>query len=155
MSKKRICLIFTLLILMLSTTFTVSAATCKHEWGPWRITKQPTCTGYGSKRHTCKKCHETWYSTIIPQGHTWKREVIKNRTCTGKGLIKYTCTKCGKVKKETPAALGHHFGTYKKSGKSRKQLLKKTEYYWELCCSRCGKEATYGGVWSATKPKSR
>ena len=155
MSKKKICLLLTLLLLVFTSALTAHAATCKHEWGPWKTTKQPTCTQQGSKVHTCKKCGKKWYTTISAKGHNWSKKVVKNRTCTGKGLFRYTCTRCGKTKTETPSALGHHYGTYKKSGKTRKQLFKKTQYYWELCCSRCGKKAGYGNVWSATKPADR
>lgn len=155
MARKKICIIVTLLVLVLATTLEVSAATCKHEWGPWKITKQATCTGQGSKVHSCKKCGEKWYTTISPKGHSWKKEVVWNRTCTGKGLIRYTCTRCGKTRTESPAALGHHYSVYRNFGKTRKQAFKKTQYYWELCCFRCGRKAGYGGVWSTSKPKDR
>lgn len=42
-----------------------------HEFGPWEIVKEPTCTKAGEKRAYCSTCNK-WYPELVPAtGHSW------------------------------------------------------------------------------------
>lgn len=36
-----------------------------HEFGPWEIVKEPTCTKAGEKRAYCSTCNK-WYPELVP-----------------------------------------------------------------------------------------
>ena len=42
-----------------------------HEFGPWEIVKEPTCTKTGEKRAYCSTCNK-WYPELVPAtGQSW------------------------------------------------------------------------------------
>lgn len=57
-----------------------------HDYGEWKITKEPTCTKYGTKKHICKRCNEYEIDVIDPTGHQHTKIIDqKAATCEGKG----------------------------------------------------------------------
>ena len=56
-----------------------------HEFGPWEIVKEPTCTKAGEKRAYCSTCNK-WYPELVPAtGHSWYKYYTKEPTCTTAG----------------------------------------------------------------------
>lgn len=48
-----------------------------HEFGPWEIVKEPTCTKAGEKRAYCSTCNK-WYPELAPAtGHSWYKLLYK------------------------------------------------------------------------------
>ena len=55
-----------------------------HEFGPWEIVKEPTCTKAGEKRAYCSTCNK-WYPELVPAtGHSWYKYYTKEPTCTAR-----------------------------------------------------------------------
>ena len=50
---------------------------CKHEWGDWQVTIDPTCTQAGTKMHVCNLCQNKEFDTVPPLGHDFQ-----NGKCT-------------------------------------------------------------------------
>jgi len=74
---------------------------CKHDWGKWKVTKEPTCTEKGSRTRTCTLCGAKDKESIKATGHSWgKWKVTKEATCAKKGERTRTCEVCGKKEKE-------------------------------------------------------
>lgn len=91
-------------------TATAEITIC-HDWNNGSYVKQPTCTGTGIVRYTCKKCKKTRDVTVSANGHYFS---VKNvpATCTDAGYVERICRTCGLIEKEiTAAALGHSWYT--------------------------------------------
>ena len=57
-----------------------------HDFGEWKITKEPTCTKYGTKKRICKRCNEYEIDVIDPTGHQHTKIIDKKAaTCEEKG----------------------------------------------------------------------
>lgn len=57
-----------------------------HDYGEWKITKDPTCTKYGVKKRYCKRCNEFELDVIDPTGHQHTKLIDqKPATCEEKG----------------------------------------------------------------------
>lgn len=57
-----------------------------HDFGEWKITKEPTCTKYGTKKRICKRCNEYEIDVIDPTGHQHTKIIDqKAATCEEKG----------------------------------------------------------------------
>ena len=57
-----------------------------HDYGEWKVTKEPTCTKYGTKKRICKRCNEYEIDVIDPTGHQHTKIIDqKAATCEGKG----------------------------------------------------------------------
>lgn len=57
-----------------------------HDYGEWKITKDPTCTKYGVKKRYCKRCNEFDLDVIDPTGHQHTKLIDqKPATCEEKG----------------------------------------------------------------------
>lgn len=57
-----------------------------HDYGEWKITKEPTCTKYGTKKRICKRCNEYEIDVIDPTGHQHTKIIDqKKATCEEKG----------------------------------------------------------------------
>ena len=86
---------------------------CKHQWGKWKIIREPTCTEDGKREHTCKICGLTKSEKIKKTGHEFgKWKVIKEATCIKEGTRVRTCKICGYQQKENFFA-DHQFGKWK------------------------------------------
>ena len=65
-----------------------------HEFGPWEIVKEPTCTKAGEKRAYCSTCNK-WYPALVPAtGHSWYKYYTKEPTCTTAGEYYTYCRNC-------------------------------------------------------------
>ncbi len=59
---------------------------CKHEYGEWTVTNEPTCTEAGSRQKACGKCGKTATEAIDELGHEWGEwETTKEPTETETG----------------------------------------------------------------------
>lgn len=57
-----------------------------HDFREWKITKEPTCTKYGTKKRICKRCNEYEIDVIDPTGHQHTKIIDqKAATCEKKG----------------------------------------------------------------------
>lgn len=57
-----------------------------HDFREWKITKEPTCTKYGTKKRICKRCNEYEIDVIDPTGHQHTKIIDKKAaTCEEKG----------------------------------------------------------------------
>lgn len=57
-----------------------------HDYGEWKVTKEPTCTKYGTKKRICKRCNEYEIDVIDPTGHQHTKIINqKDATCEEKG----------------------------------------------------------------------
>lgn len=57
-----------------------------HDYGEWKVTKEPTCTEYGTKKRICKRCNEYEIDVIDPTGHQHTKIIDqKKATCEEKG----------------------------------------------------------------------
>ena len=57
-----------------------------HDYGEWKVTKEPICTKYGTKKRICKRCNEYEIDVIDPTGHQHTKIIDqKKATCEEKG----------------------------------------------------------------------
>lgn len=57
-----------------------------HDYGEWKVTKEPTCTKYGTKKRICKRCNEYEIDVIDLTGHQHTKIIDqKDATCEEKG----------------------------------------------------------------------
>lgn len=57
-----------------------------HDYGEWKVTKEQTCTKYGTKKRICKRCNEYEIDVIDPTGHQHTKIIDqKKATCEEKG----------------------------------------------------------------------
>ena len=58
--KRRITILLAALLLMSllapMASYAMDYCDGAHTWGPWRTTKEPTCTEAGEQRRTCTEC---------------------------------------------------------------------------------------------------
>lgn len=86
---------------------------CKHQWGKWRVTDDPTCTHSGERERTCKVCGTVRTEKLKALGHDFgKWKVIKEATCVREGERERTCERCDYQETETYLA-DHSFGKWK------------------------------------------
>ena len=104
-----------------------------HEFGPWEIVKEPTCTKAGEKRAYCSTCNK-WYPELAPAtGHSWYKYYTKEPTCTTAGEYYTYCRNCPASQgRSTEPATGHFwvvwkrvFATYNTSGFSGNEAIAK------------------------------
>ena len=86
---------------------------CKHQWGKWIVTDEPTCTHSGERERTCKICGTTKTETLKRLDHEFgKWKIIKEATCVREGQRERTCKLCGYQQRETYLD-EHTFGKWK------------------------------------------
>jgi len=86
---------------------------CKHKWGKWRVTDDPTCTHSGERERTCKICGKVQTEKLKRLEHEFgKWKVVKEATCVREGERERTCKLCGYEQRETYLA-DHTFGHWK------------------------------------------
>ncbi len=87
-------------------------------FGEWRITKEPTCVGTGSKTRECScgiKETKTMPATRI---HNFEWQTSKQATCTENGVEKQHCSVCTAVgETRTINKFGHNIGEWQESDK--------------------------------------
>lgn len=92
---------------------TIPQSRCSHEWGPWTIEREATCTQNGYKYRFCQICGLRDEREIKKTGHDWgKWKVTKKATCVKKGTRTRTCKICGAEETESYYA-DHQYGKWK------------------------------------------
>jgi len=79
-----------------------------HNWGPWIIDRQPTCTRPGEKHRICDRAlrHEEY--TVIPAiEHNYAASITTEPGCGKEGVETFACTHCG-TKYTKPIPLVEH-----------------------------------------------
>lgn len=110
-----------------------------HDYGEWKVTKEPTCTKYGTKKRICKRCNEYEIDVIDPTGHQHTKIIDqKDATCEEKGYSGDTyCEDCKQIIKTGKAInqTGHDWdkGTVKKAATCESDGIK------EYTCKTCKK----------------
>lgn len=113
-----------------------------HDFREWKITKEPTCTKYGTKKRICKRCNEYEIDVINPTGHDWDKGTVKKAaTCESEGIREYTCNTCKKTKEETIASTGH---TKTEIRNKKAATCKEEGYTGDTYCVTCGKKLAEG-----------
>ena len=110
-----------------------------HDYGEWKITKDPTCTKYGLKKRYCKRCNEFEVDVIDPTGHQHTKIIDqKPATCEEKG---YTgdvyCEDCRVIIQDGKeiAATGHDWD----DGKITKEPTQTATGIKTYTCKTCKK----------------
>lgn len=84
---------------------------CDHEWGRWKITREPTCTRTGKRTRECKLCGEVETQELKKLDHEYGRWIeLARATCTQEGKQVRNCVVCGYEQTETVAKLPHSYG---------------------------------------------
>lgn len=110
--KKFVKMVLTIALcsFVLSSLFTLSACTCKHEWSDWTTLSVATCETEWVMTRSCNKCGTVENKKAPALGHAEVTDEAVEATCTTTGLTEGKhCSRCNKVlvaQKETPA-LGH------------------------------------------------
>lgn len=110
-----------------------------HDFREWKITKEPTCTKYGTKKRICKRCNEYEIDVIDPTGHQHTKLIRKKEAaCEEEGYTGDTyCDDCKQIIKagKTISPTGHTWndGTLKTASTCESEGIK------EYTCKTCGK----------------
>ena len=116
--KKFVKMVLTIALcsFVLSSLFTLSACTCKHEWSDWTTLTAATCETEGAEERVCNKCGEKEQKPVSALGHNEVPVEAVAATCTKDGKTAgKRCIYCNKitVQQEVIKARGHNFVTYK------------------------------------------
>lgn len=81
-----------------------------HEFGPWNVRDEATCTVEGLKYRSCYDCMSTEIENIPEMGHNVVSHNAKDPTCTDIGWDAYEkCTRCDYTTYKELPAKGHNF----------------------------------------------
>ncbi|NLI59329.1 MAG: hypothetical protein GX387_12600 [Clostridium sp.] len=69
---------------------------CDHEYGPWEIIKEPTCTEKGIRESICTRCSVKITEEIPERMHIILGD-MRSPTCTEEGLVEEYCELCRKI----------------------------------------------------------
>ncbi len=107
-----------------------------HKWDDGVVTKEPTCTGFGSRCYTCEICHNTKTSWIWMLGHQYEFTQTIAPQCEQQGYDIYTCSRCNAtIKRNMVEALEHNFVLAE-----HKASTCNATGYDRYSCTRCDKE---------------
>lgn len=113
-----------------------------HDFGSWKVTKQPTTTALGEKTRTCKNCKEKETKDVPMVGtsgtshtHVYSSKTTTAATCTTAGVKTFTCTCSINYTEEIPA-LEHNPGNWQ----TVTPATEKTPGVRKKFCRRCSKE---------------
>lgn len=136
--KKFVKMVLTIALcsFVLSSLFTLSACTCKHEWSDWTTLSVATCEIEGLEERVCNKCGEKEQQPVSALGHNEVPVEAVAATCTKDGKTAgKRCIYCNKitVQQEVIKARGHNFVTYKYN----KDATCLTDGTKTATCTRC------------------
>lgn len=78
----------------------------KHEFGPWEVISEATCTDAGARKHACAVCGAERTESLPALGHTWGEGIITAEpTANAEGERTFTCGRCGVARTESIAKL--------------------------------------------------
>ena len=74
---------------------------CEHEWSPWEVTTQATCSQTGSRVRSCAICGARDMQDIARLAHSYGSwQTTRQATCAKPGERVRTCAVCGHQDKE-------------------------------------------------------
>ena len=82
-----------------------------HNFGPWMVVKEPSCTEGGQERRVCSRCALVENRDTDKTEHQYTAKVTAP-TCTEAGYTTYTCSCGDSYVADEVAALGHDFGDW-------------------------------------------
>ena len=86
---------------------------CKHEWGKWKVTTEPTCTKEGERTRKCKLCGAKKTEKIDKKNHAYGSWTItKEATCAQEGERTRKCANCGHVQTGKIEKTEHVYGDW-------------------------------------------
>lgn len=78
----------------------------EHEFGPWEVISDATCTDAGARKHACAVCGAERTESLPALGHAWSEGVVTVKpTASAEGTRAFTCGRCGVVRTESIAKL--------------------------------------------------
>ena len=86
----------------------------EHDFGPWQVTQEPTCTEPGTEVRTCS-CGYKETRPVNPLGHDFGEEwsIDKEATCTEEGQRSKHCSRCDeRTDIESIDKLPHTYGEW-------------------------------------------
>ena len=123
-----------------------------HDWGPWKVTKQPTVTSKGAKTRECSRCHGT-ENKDIPKYKAGEdpNQMSSDGTAVGPGASAAAADKAITTMKTDKDPKGAVFAKLKM--KSSKQTNTSIKLSWTKV-SKATKYVIYGNkCGKTTKPK--
>ena len=83
-----------------------------HDWSPWYVDEEPTCTEPGVEKRVCmNECGQEETNTLPAYGHSFGSwETIKEATCQSEGIRERTCEDCGYTQEIYTDRLPHTWG---------------------------------------------
>ena len=83
-----------------------------HDWGPWVVDQESTCTTQGLRHHTCNRCGEVERERAPLAPHDYQWTVTRQATCAKEGERTGKCRNCGKTTTETIGKTAHTWGEW-------------------------------------------
>lgn len=137
-SKKIVCVLLAVLMLMTSWAFSVSAEECEHVYSTVKETiVAPTCNSTGLLGYVCVKCgaFDKDNTERLPLAdHDFVVVSTVPATCTKEGTVNYKCKVCNKTKTEKLAVKEHTYSAWKVA----KEATCKENGAQIRVCSSCG-----------------
>ena len=133
-----------------------------HDYGDWKVIKEPTCTETGTKQKTCNSkdrvpCDKPTVTETIPaKGHSWGEwKVTKEATCKEGGTKTRSCSVCGATESQSTPKTDHRWGAWKTVKEATCSETGKRQHR----CAVCGELETKiikktlhtAGEWEITK----
>ena len=135
---------------------TIPQSRCTHDFGPWNVESEPSCTEPGYAYRYCSICGIMDEKEEPALGHSFGQWTVQTKpTCTQTGTQVRTCSRCGAVEATDIPTVDHTFGNW--------QVTKKptctAEGEQQRTCSVCGYKETQSiekiphkyGEWKITK----
>lgn len=77
-----------------------------HDFGPWEMVSEATCTEEGARKHACAVCGAERTEALPALGHAWGEGVVTAEpTANAEGERTFTCGRCGVMRTESIARL--------------------------------------------------
>lgn len=127
------------LVALLSVTLVLLLNACglpckTHDFAPWEIVSDATCTAEGLKTRTCTACDATEEEVIPVAAHTYGEWVIEEEpTCAMEGAQSHICQICNASELVAIPALPHTFGEWKQITAPGCEEVGMQQHICEIC----------------------
>lgn len=83
-----------------------------HDFGPWEMVSEATCTEEGARKHACAVCGAERAEALPALGHAWGEGVVTAEpTANAEGERTFTCGRCGVTRTESISKLEQEAST--------------------------------------------